>query len=104
MPSGCATHAGDYVQALNNRAFFDAIYCMNADLLGTAGFALLFIGPLTIGLASYYENPTPIIVLFFLVGSVFVGTLPAGITQFAAIVLLFVIPAAAVILIKRLGE
>lgn len=104
MPQGCSTYGGDYVQALLDRQFFDAVYCFNADTLGAAGFALLFLGPLTIGLASYYESPTPLIVLFFLVGSVFVGQLPAGITQFAAIVLLFVMPAAAVILIKRLGK
>lgn len=104
MPQGCATYGGDYVQALLDRQFFDAVYCMNADQLGAPAFALLFVGPLCLGLASYYDSPTPLIVLLFLVGSVIVGQLPAGITSFVAIVLLFVIPAAAVILIKRLGR
>lgn len=101
---GCADVAGQYGEALVDGALFDALYCVFADLMGPALLVLLVLGGLALGRYSTDGSPVPLVVTLMIVGGMFAAQLPAGITQFITIVLLFVIPAGVWLIIQRVNR
>ena len=100
----CADIAGDYGQALIDGSLFEAIYCVFSDQLGAALAVLLIMGGLALSRFSTDGSPVPLVVTLMIVGAMFVSQLPAGITQFIAILLLFVIPGGIWLIIQRVNR